>query len=49
MYHPQLGGNWTWRMEEGQFDEKTVERLKRMTWLYERLPEKMKSGIKDRY
>ena len=44
-----LGGNWTWRMEEGQFDEKTVERLKRMTWLYERLPEKMKSGIKDRY
>ena len=34
-----LGGNWTWRMEKGQFDEKTVERLKRMTWLYERLPE----------
>ena len=29
-----LGGNWTWRME------KAVERLKRMTWLYERLPEK---------
>ena len=44
-----LGGNWTWRMEKGKFDEKTVERLKRMTWLYERLPEKMKSGIKDRY
>ena len=35
-----LGGNWTWRMEKGQFDEKTVERLKCMTWLYERLPEK---------
>ena len=35
-----LGGNWTWRMEKGQFDEKAVERLKRMTWLYERLPEK---------
>ena len=35
-----LGGNWTWRMEKGKFDEKTVERLKRMTWLYERLPEK---------
>ena len=34
-----LGGNWTWRMENGKFDEKTVERLKRMTWLYERLPE----------
>ena len=32
-----LGGNWTWRMEKGQFDEKAVERLKRMTWLYERL------------
>ena len=27
-------------MEKGQFDEKAVERLKRMTWLYERLPEK---------
>ena len=40
-----LGGNWTWRMEKGQFDEKTVERLKRMTWLYERLPEKMKKKI----
>ena len=35
-----LGGNWTWRMEKEQFDEKAVERLKRMTWLYERLPEK---------
>ena len=35
-----LGGNWTWRMEKEKFDEKTVERLKRMTWLYERLPEK---------
>ena len=35
-----LGGNWTWRMEKGQFDEKAVERLNRMTWLYERLPEK---------
>ena len=33
-----LGGNWTWRMEKGQFDEETVKRLKRMTWLYERLP-----------
>ena len=21
-----LGGNWTWRMEKGQFDEKAVER-----------------------
>ena len=35
-----LGWNWTWSMEKGKFDEKTVERLKRMTWLYERLPEK---------
>ena len=40
-----LGGNWAWRMEKGKFDEKTVERLKRMTWLYERLPEKMKKKI----
>ena len=37
-----LGGNWTWRMEKGQFDEETVKRLKRMTWLYERLPKKEK-------
>lgn len=35
-----LGGNWIWRMEKGQFDKKAVERLNRMTWLYERLPEK---------
>ena len=35
-----LGGNWNWRMEKGQFDKKAVERLNRMTWLYERLPEK---------
>ena len=35
-----LGGNRTWRMEKGQFDKKAVERLNRMTWLYERLPEK---------
>lgn len=26
-----LGGNWTWRMEKGQFDKKAVERLNRMT------------------
>ena len=37
-----LGGNWTWRMEKGQFDKETVKRLKRMTWLYERLPKKEK-------
>ena len=37
-----LGGNWTWRMEKGQFAEETVKRLKRMTWLYERLPKKLK-------
>ena len=37
-----LGGNWTWRMEKGQFDEETVKRLKRMTWLYERLPRELK-------
>ena len=29
-----------WSMEKGQFDKKAVERLNRMTWLYERLPEK---------
>ena len=29
-----------WSMQKGQFDKKAVERLNRMTWLYERLPEK---------
>ena len=41
-----LGGNWTWRMEKGQFDEETVKRLKRMTWLYERLPGEVEKKIK---
>ena len=41
-----LGGNWTWRMEKGQFDEETVKRLKRMTWLYERLPREAENKIK---
>mgnify|MGYP005855718885 CR=1 FL=1 len=41
-----LGGNWTWRMEKGQFDEETVKRLKRMTWLYERLPREVEKKIK---
>lgn len=41
-----LGGNWTWRMEKGQFNEETVKRLKRMTWLYERLPREVEKKIK---
>ena len=41
-----LGGNWTWRMEKGQFDKETVKRLKRMTWLYERLPREAENKIK---
>ena len=41
-----LGGNWTWRMEKGQFDEETVKRLKRMTWLYERFPREVEKKIK---
>lgn len=41
-----LGGNWTWRIEKGQFDEETVKRLKRMTWLYERLPREVEKKIK---
>ena len=40
-----LGGNWTWRMEKNQFDAQTVKRLKRMTWLYERLPEKQNKSF----
>ena len=33
-----LGGNWMWRMKEGQFDDKTVEEVLRVTRLYGRLP-----------
>lgn len=33
-----LGGNWMWRMKEGQFDDKTVEEILRVTRLYGRLP-----------
>ena len=33
-----LGGNWMWRMKEGQFDDKTVEAVLRVTRLYGRLP-----------
>ncbi len=33
-------------MEKGQFDEETVKRLKRMTWLYERLPRELKKENK---
>lgn len=35
-----VGGNWAWRMKKGQFDKETVKKIKRMTWMYERLPEK---------
>lgn len=40
-----LGENWAWRMEKNQFDAQTVKRLKRMTWLYERLPEKQNKSF----
>ena len=32
-----LGGNWAWRMEEGQFDEETAEEILRVTRLYGRI------------
>lgn len=31
-----LGNNWKWRMLEGEFDAKVIEKIKRMTWLYGR-------------
>ncbi len=34
-----LGGNWSWRMEKGQFSNKVVEEIRRVTGLYGRLPE----------
>ena len=40
-----LGGNWTWRMKKGQLDQETVKGMKRMTWLYGRLPKKKKTEI----
>lgn len=33
-----LGGNWVWRMKEGQFDEEMAEEVLRVTRLYGRLP-----------
>ena len=32
-----LGGNWTWRMQRGQFNEETVREIERVTRLYGRL------------
>ena len=32
-----LGGNWVWRMKEGQFDEETAEEIRRVTRLYGRI------------
>ena len=32
-----LGGNWVWRMKEGQFDEETAEEILRVTRLYGRI------------
>lgn len=32
-----LGGNWAWRMKEGQFDEETAEEILRVTRLYGRI------------
>ena len=38
-----LGGNWTWQMEKGAFDKKIVHKLYRMTQLYGRLNEQIKT------
>ncbi len=32
-----LGNNWTWRMKNGNFDEATVEKIKKLTKLYSRV------------
>lgn len=37
-----LGGNWVWRLEKGEITEKLARRIRRMTKLYGRLPEKQK-------
>ena len=33
-----LGGNWAWRMKEGQFDREAAGEVLRVTRLYGRLP-----------
>ena len=36
--HPStLGGNWIWRMKEGQFDEALVDKIRHLTKVYGRL------------
>ena len=32
-----LGDNWKWRMKKGQLNEKTIEKIYKMTKLYGRL------------
>ena len=32
----KLGGNWVWRMSEGDLSEALAERLKELNWLYSR-------------
>ncbi|MCC6569939.1 MAG: hypothetical protein IT315_11960, partial [Anaerolineales bacterium] len=32
----KLGGNWEWRMNEGDLNESLAERLKELNWLYSR-------------
>lgn len=42
--HPStLGGNWMWRLEKGEITEKLIKKIRKMTKLYGRAPEKEKA------
>ena len=38
-----LGDNWKWRIKKGQLNEKTIEKIYKMTKLYGRLVKKEES------
>lgn len=45
--HPStLGGNWIWRLHRDEISKKLVKKIRRMTELYCRIPEKTEMLLK---
>ena len=45
--HPStLGGNWIWRLHKDEISKKLVKKIRRMTELYCRIPEKTEMTLK---
>ena len=45
--HPStLGGNWIWRLHRDEISKKLVKKIRRMTELYCRIPEKTEMTLK---